>query len=191
MERILTTGIKKIDPNKFKAISYSASKFWDTNWVTNKPDGGLWGSTYTPEENYPSDWVDWCVGDFYNTSSCRFGVSYELNPNGRVCEITSVEDYRSMMKTYGRSQFSPADNAPKWGNITTIDWVKLAKDYDAFHITRDAFLQMRLPSDAILELEHGYLANFYAYDCESWIIFNLDCIDPVTIRNHTFSFDEY
>ena len=26
-----------------------------------KPVGGLWTSTYTPEEEYPSAWVEWCV----------------------------------------------------------------------------------------------------------------------------------
>lgn len=65
-----------------------------------------------------------------------------------------------------------------------IDWKKLSKDYDAFHLTERAFWEMRLPLSNILECEDGSeLCDFYSYDCESWILFNLDCINWGSVIN--------
>ena len=174
----------------FRRVTPNNNMFGD-EWVFNKPDGCLWGSTYTPDDDCPSNWVYWCVGERFHVDKCTFGISFELKANTRICEIRNTEDYKKMMKIYGKSRFSASDNAPKWGNVMAIDWAKLAKDYDTFHITEDAFYELRLPMDDRLEVENGYLANFYSYDCESWIMFNLDCINYESIQNHTFSFDEY
>lgn len=53
-----------------------------------------------------------------------------------------------------------------------IDWEALSKEYDAFHLTEDAMLQMRLEVP-------GYrkFVDFYHWDVETYLLFNLDCID--------------
>lgn len=187
-KRILVAGFNSIDSDKFNRVANMSSGLFDDS--SNKPSGGLWGSTYTPDERYPSQWVDWCVGDGYRVSDCYHGISFELRPDTRICEIRNALEYRKMMETYGKSRFSESDNAPKWGNVISIDWDKLSKDYDAFHLTEKAFYELRLPMTDILETSTGVLANFYSYDCESWILFNLDCIDQESVETHEFSFDD-
>ena len=72
-------------------------------------------------------------------------------------------------------------------NRLVINWDKLSKDYDAFHLTEDAFWSMRLPwdPDELTDVDGNYLENFYSYDCETWIIFNLECINEGSILNHS------
>ena len=67
-----------------------------------------------------------------------------------------------------------------------INFEKLSKDYDAFHLTQDACYEMRMIYPPIYRrnFPHRMLADFYGYDCESWIIFNYDIINQGSIMNH-------
>lgn len=51
-KRILVVGFDSIDSDKFNRVANMNSGLFDDS--LNKPSGGLWGSTYTPDEKYPS-----------------------------------------------------------------------------------------------------------------------------------------
>ena len=70
-------------------------------------------------------------------------------------------------------------------NKVYIDFKRLSEDYDAFHLTEDAFWEMRLMYfDLFTRATHKIMADFYSYDCETWIIFNYDIINQGSIMNH-------
>ena len=145
-----------------------------------------------------SSWLYFIESDF---TSCidkySKGVSFVLNRNAKVYTINTVEDYK---KLYYDGYTIHCDET-NYKYTRSIDFEKLSKDYDAFHLTEDAFYYMRLPMyDDILKVNYTtasseedkinwkpvVLNNFYSYDCETWIIFNLDCINKGSILNHYY-----
>lgn len=181
-KRILVAGIDEIDPSKFEEpMDEKKNIFFGT---MNKPEGCLWGSTYTPDAAYPSDWIRWVQDECYEVEKYNHGIVFRLNQNARICEIDSVESYREMMKTFKITlDVHSKSEMSWWKNPISVNWAELSKAYDAFHLTEDAFWSMRLPMDDRLDTDEGILPNFYAYDCETWIIFNLDCINKGSILN--------
>lgn len=147
----------------------------------NKPAGCLWGSTLLHNEEYPSDWLRWVAGEgFMLDKYSSMAVSFKLSRKAKICTIDTVEDYHRLMRKYAKLKYESG-----LFNEKVIDWKKLSKDYDAFHLTERAFWEMRLPLSNILKCEDGSeLCNFYSYDCESWILFNLDCINWGSVINH-------
>ena len=172
MKRILTTGILSIDKDKFIPCGEN------NETVINKPQSGtcLWGSTMIKEPggNVHSEWSDFTETNYTN-ACCNYGVSYKLNRSARIIEIGSSDDYRDIMRTYS------CDRSSLYVDIgqTSIDFYKLSKDYDAFHLTSDDFWSMRY-----VDMRKHCYTGFYWYDCESWIIFNLECINMGSIINH-------
>ena len=177
-KKILVAGIDEIDPNKFE------KPMKNILGIMNKPEGCLWGSTYTPDATYPSDWIRYVQDERYHVEKYNHGIVFSLNRNVRVCEIDSVESYHEMMKTFKITLDANLKSEMYWwSNPISVNWAELSKAYDAFHLTEDAFWSMRLPMDNRLYTDKGMLSNFYAYDSETWIIFNLDCINKGSILN--------
>ena len=54
---ILSLGFNSFDASKFESTRNSSDYMF-----LNKPKGGFWGSTFTPEDTYVSDWVRWTIG---------------------------------------------------------------------------------------------------------------------------------
>ena len=85
--------------------------------------------------------------------------------------------------------YTPGD-----GFITSLNFVDLSKDYDAFHLTYDGLCSLRSDIDIFFRaggdsnnLMVRFFKNhrdFYSYDAETWILFNLDCINKGSILNH-------
>lgn len=117
-----------------------------------------------------------------NNSSLKniLGISYTLHKNAKICTISCEEDYLDLMDNYS-IEFK--DNILE---EAYIDFEKLSQDYDAFHLTEDAFCEMRIIYPPIYRrnIPHRMLADFYSYDCETWIIFNYDIINQGSIMNH-------
>ena len=110
-------------------------------------------------------------------------VSFKLSRKAKICTIDTVEDYHRLMQKYAKPKYENSEYSSLFKE-KVIDWKKLSKDYDAFHLTERAFWEMRLPLSNILECEDGSeLCDFYSYDCESWILFNLDCINWGSVIN--------
>lgn len=177
MNRILSAGIEHIDPEKFKSPFAPVEDVNDIMCSLNKPNGCLWGSTLLKHGLYLSDWIRYVSECNFHTEKYVKGISYTLLKRAKICEIKTIKDYISIMETY-----SMIDDVVSWEKI--INWTLLASDFDAFHLSSNAFWRLRLPLRRLEDKEGNRLADFYAYDCETWIIFNLDCINKDSIMNH-------
>ena len=165
--RILTIGINEIKPELFHPI---------TSTSLNKPDpregGCLWGSTQINLLNgCTSDWKRWTYSEEFKDSS--YGVSYKLHKKAKILEIKSEDDYVKAMLKYAHLEYGYP-----WEY--SLDFSKISKDYDAFHLTRKAFWEMRIK---FIECDGKKYRDFYSYDAESWIIFNPDCINYGSVIN--------
>lgn len=185
MARILVSGITEIDPSKFNSpINREVNDEYDMSYL-NKPNGCLWGSTKVYDKWYMSDWLRFVSDEDFYVEKYQKAIGFTLKKKTRICTINTVEDYRNIMKRYSKKKFKdkPLDRF----NSLVIDWEALALDYDAFHLTKIAFLRMRLPLNSnLLRDDNGNrLENFYSYDCETWILFNLDCINKGSILNYS------
>ena len=182
MQRILTTGIREIDSNKFTECTAN-------NDITNKPEFGqcLYGSTLIKKKNGSvySDWSYFTQND-YTEKFFNYGISYKLHKSSKIAEIDTFDDYKKLIEKY---PYTPGD-----GFKTALNFVDLSKDYDAFHLTYDGLCSLR--SDIDIFFRAGEDTNdpmvrffknhrdFYSYDAETWILFNLDCINKGSILNH-------
>ena len=172
--RILSIGIKELDENKFNPCNDSGTEL-------NKPPFGtcLYGSTMIKNNDgsVGSDWGRFVQYD-YTSKYFNYGISFTLNKSAKIIEIDNLNDYKNLLSEYVINE----------GFFNTIDFYKLSKDYDAFHVTEKAFWEMRLPI-LMNDEEYDFFYNksnagFYSYDAETWILFNLDCINKGSILNH-------
>ena len=169
--RILTAGISVLEREKFKDASY------DADYLLNKPRGFIWGSTLIKRDGKVySDWIRFVENEQFHHKRYTNGISYTLHKNAKICTISCEEDYLDLMDNYSIGYKDEK---------AYINFEKLSKDYDAFHLTEDAFLQMRLMYlQLFTRTTHKVVADFYDYDCETWIIFNYDIINQGSIMNH-------
>lgn len=168
--RILTTGIRELNKNIFKSCGKEPE--------LNKPSPGscLYGSTLIKKDGcWYSDWMRF-TGLDYTDKFFNYGISYTLNKSVKISDLNNLEDYLNLMKYY------------KYTNLykNQIDFYNLSKDFDAFHLSEDAFWSLRFPflNDTYYTLKENNYDNMYSYDAETWIIFNLDCINEGSIFNH-------
>lgn len=170
MNKLLTFGIDKIDENLFNPVSNYTE--YDCR---NKPmGGGLWASPYKPNNEFVSDWLYWIKYNLSEESGFRkfVGVTYNLKSNSKVLEIDTLNDYLDVLDKYGHIPF------PKYSGKMQLNFEAMSKDYDVFHLTENAVNDLRF-----LFGEAYHLAeDFYYYDVESYILFNLDCIDKDSIE---------
>ena len=176
--RILTAGISVLEREKFKD---SSNYDIDKTCYLNKPRGFIWGSTLIERDGKAySDWIRFVENEQFHHKRYTNGISYTLHKNAKICTISCKEDYLDLMDNYS-TEFKNDDIIGK----AYIDFKKLSKDYDAFHLTEDAFWEMRLMYfDLFTRTTHKVMADFYSYDCETWIIFNYDIINQGSIINH-------
>lgn len=173
--RILTAGISVLEKEKFKDSSY------DADYFLNKPRGFIWGSTLIKRDGKAySDWARFVENEQFHPKKYTNGISYTLHKKAKICTISCEEDYLDLMDNYSieYKNYIP--------DKVYIDFKKLSKDYDAFHLTEDAYYRMRIIYPPIYRrnIPHRMLADFYSYDCETWIIFNYDIINQGSIMNH-------
>lgn len=166
--RIATFGIDCIDKDKFKT---------EGDILLNKPNYGLYGSTLINRNGLDwSSWLDFVESESFHIDKYYKGISYTLHKKSKICTINSYESYIDILYKY-----------PKYDDLNKlcIDFDKLKLDYDAFHLTEKAFYEMRLLPDNIISIQSKEVVinDFYSYDCETWIIFNLDCINFDSIQN--------
>ena len=96
--RIVVAGIKEIDESKFRTITDPLPKGKCDMSFLNKPNGCLWGSTMTPNDYYLSDWLRWVSEENFHIEKYEAGaISFTLKKKAKVCEISSVEDYKNLM----------------------------------------------------------------------------------------------
>ena len=176
--RILSIGVKKLDydiiTGNIKSIDL------------NKPWGNiLYGSTLDklPCGLITSSWNYFTACD-YTEKWCKHGVSFTLYKKSKILEIDSLEDYIRYMDKYKIPNID--DSKGRGPYKYQLDFYKISKDFDAFHLTEKAFYELRLPffNDIFDVLYNLHYDNFYSYDAETWIIFNSDCINKGSVLYH-------
>lgn len=143
-------GLSCYNPTKFKEVTNEQD-------YLNKPEGGLWSSPANSEWG----WKDWCDSEMWRKGfglSC--GFKFKLKKSARIFAIDSLSDYRACVEKYGKGI--------RWSDRKVIDWEKISKEYDGLFLTLKGFDETRIGLD-----------GFHTWDCESMVIFNLDCVSEV------------
>lgn len=183
METILSFKVGDyLDESKFECVR-------NDRFMFNKPSGCLWGSTYTPNEDFPSKWVEWGIyEEFFNTNEDFNGLIYSLKLDSRVLRIETAEDFIHLLLPF----YTIFGKLIKYGSFRKdyicdayCSFEDIAKSYDAMHISdnvihyfRGSDVFKKLRSDGLIIEYNG----FDTMDVESWILFNLNCIDESSIK---------
>lgn len=148
MVRIISFGKTELTEEKFIQPK--------NDWI--KPIGGIWGSTYIPDEVYSSDWERWCIEENFGYN-WREAVIFTLKPDAKVYEIDSVQDLNNLARAY---------NVHGNGVLTRLDFeAMVAAGIDAIHLTEKGQKETRFSRPYTL----------YGWDVESWLILNIHAID--------------
>ena len=148
MKQWLTMGIENIDKDKWIEVS---------NNSFNKPYGGLWACEYKPNNEFKSDWLEWCDNEMPNWTK-NYGVVFELKDDTIIYTINTYEDLEKLYNKY-----------PKESNLLgfskLIDFEKASKDYDVIFLTNEGQWATRFGD-----------INLYGWDIECILIMNFDYI---------------
>jgi hypothetical protein len=136
-----------------------------------KPLGGLWSSTYRPNEKYPSEWVEWCSLESFCLERLKFGLTFEFKKNIKTFKIDNGNDLTILKKKIGLFAIHKSLNFLK-----NLNYEQACKYFDVIYLT----------SKGQIETRYLELPNFYGWDCESCFILNFDCIDLESVRQITF-----
>lgn len=173
--RMLVAGIDRISRDLFCGVGYPDYR--------NKPcHGGLWASTFDKQRN-SSAWLDWVQDNDFHLDKYINAISFTLNKSAKIYRINSKNDYMKLLKWCGYDFIHYPGAEP----VKSIDFVKLSKYYDAVYISDNVIFDFELRYTTMSSGFNG----FYCYDVESWILFNLDCINQGSIFNHNFKLKAY
>lgn len=184
MNKIITLGIDTLDEDKFNHHLTSAKKQHMS--ALNKPAGSLWGSTFTPDEDYCSDWHRWSDQEEYATYTT--GCIYQLKSTARVYTIDTVDDLVGLLKRYPYISY-----LGNWVHPLTvyIDYNKVCQDIDAIHLTHNGNNQTHLLwGHDVIPIQVGgnniscKISDLNSWDVESWLILNFDCIDLKSVQQY-------
>lgn len=139
--------------------------------VKPPPGTGLWTSTYNPSlakdgNQVCSEWLDFVVSEMPQRV-WRFGYIYDVARDLKILEISSHEDLMQVNDVYGYEDEISIELAGKYpghGVHRWPDWGKLARDFDAVHLTSAGQWDTRMPYKP--EVKYGN-DNLYGWDCES------------------------
>ena len=158
--KFLTTGRNSLREDMFNKVKNKE--------YINKPEGGIWSSPYTENEEYKSDWLRFCIEEDFNTGNIEIGVLFNIKEDSRVFVIDSMDDLKELYKKYKRNE--------RTGSILCeyyLDFEKLALDYDAIYLTSEGEWKTRFPE----RINSGEAISLYGWDVETLLILNFYCID--------------
>lgn len=144
-----------IDKNKFERISNKRP-------FLNKPIGGLWAS---PQDSRYG-WIDWCEGeDFRLDKYSKVYQDFTLKESSKLLVINNLKDFMRCLRRF------PLEN--KWvPEEKLIDFLSIeAAGYDGVYLTERGNRECHLPLQCASSLN--------SWDCESVVLFNLDCIEKI------------
>lgn len=126
------------------------------NQIHVKPAGGFWTSTFTPQKQESSAWVEWCASESQDWIT-KFGYVLEVLETARIYSIESVGDLEKLLRDYDpvvwRSKNFELED--KYLNYELI-----SKDFDGVHLTEDGQWRTRMSKPGL-----------YGWDCESTLWF--------------------
>lgn len=151
-------GPEKPSRERFKPITENPGPGWTK--PRPKKGGGFWTSTYTGRETI-SDYVQFVKREGLGFKPGSKAYLLEPDPDARIFEIRSYTDLEALAKKYGIGR----------GDEFTFDFVKMAQDFDAIHLTREA-----LPE--VTNMNKKY--SLFGWDTEStlWLNFKVRPYKP-------------
>lgn len=139
----------------------------------NKPTGGLWTSTYTPDDKYPSDWHRGLATNRAIQIAQQHAAGKRLtdwllvpSPEARICVIASLNDALAFTRDYHLStlpRHAQIGGSIGWMIAYEItNWEAVGRSFDAVSLTANA-------ADAVAyEAAHSQIETaFHTWNCES------------------------
>tara|TARA_Y100001951_G_C11163793_1_gene196292 strand:- start:19 stop:576 length:558 start_codon:yes stop_codon:yes gene_type:complete len=138
----------------------------------NKPKNGLWSSTYHPDEEYISDWIEWCAT---NLQECWIGqdnILLDINRDSKIFRIDEYQDLKNLYSLYPN---------PK-NNRGFLDYAQIKNDWDIIWLTMKGQYETHWTEPAL-----GFTStrlDLYGWDSESSLILNnvVDRFKKITTR---------
>ncbi len=150
----------RITLSKMELIHYGANKYdpkkfrkvENMNFV--KPKGGLWTSPVDSEFG----WKDWCVAEDFRSCNKENSFKVRFKDDAKVAIIDTYEDMDKL----------PLQD-DRFHSILMPNFESLAIDIDAIWMTAEGQWATRM----------SHPKSLYGWDCESVLIMNPDCIEPI------------
>ncbi|HWB16002.1 MAG TPA: hypothetical protein VG538_06300 [Vicinamibacterales bacterium] len=154
----------------------------------NKPSGGLWTSSYTPDDDYLSDWHRGLAMNRAIQIAQQHAAGKQLtdwllvpSPEARVCMIASLEDAVVFTRDYRLATLPRhAGIGGPLGVLVACEitnWEAAGRSLDAVSLTADA-------ADAVAyERAHARVETaFHTWNCEStlWFRWAFVRVEPIT-----------
>lgn len=157
-------SITPITNTKFKALP--------------KPNGGLWLSTYTPNEEFLSEW-DMASNDMFGSNDHKPCSLITLKESTRIYTINSHADLTPFVNKYKVIEKDPAlQGILSTLEFAPIDFETVCKDYDCIHLTSIGQCRTRFSAGK----DSPY--SLYGWDSESLLVLNKECIDTIELTNY-------
>lgn len=133
-----------------------------------KPIGGLWSSTYTPNEEYHSSWAEWCYFEQFFKHQLNRGVIFEFKKTARIFTVDSYIDLCNLKTLAGK--YDPTGGMLHFS--VGLNYEEAKNHFDVIHLTERGQMETRFSMPDSL----------YGWDCECCLILDYDCIDEQTIK---------
>ena len=135
-----------------------------------KPEkGGVWTSTFTPNAEYCSEWIEWCCSEGpHDWIDCDRCVVLSANKEVNVYAINTYKDAEKLYASYGLPETEVSRSL--------FDWTAISKDYDGVMLTQLGQICTRFSRPISL----------YGWDCESSIWFRNVFSSAVPLREVKF-----
>lgn len=123
--------------------------------ITNKPDGGLWTSTFDPR--YGSGWVQFCYAEDVFVPDNELWMSTLVYPRDdvRVYDINTLADLEMLIWRF------PAKYPEFRSYSDVVNYEAASEFYDAIHLSDAGQWNTRLT-----------VPNLYGWDCECTLRLN-------------------
>lgn len=139
---------------KYKSYGKLPKEFYGVEGsFFNKPRGGLWGCR-------GEEWRDWCLCEQFEVKKLKHYFYFKLKKNSKVYRIRTKKDFINLCEKY-----------PNYSE-NTIDFIEMAKDYDAVEVVGDIVYKLRF---GVEENKLGFdMAGhgLYAWDVPSICVLN-------------------
>ena len=156
LKRQLIVGIDQLKKELFNPVKHV---------IPFKPDGGLWSSTYTPNDKYKSDWLWYYFNAGHTFHDLSKALTFEFKKGIRVYTVDSYEALLELIRFVGKVEYFkvPFKTEMNMG----INFIKASEFYDVIYLT----------FKGQFETKEIYKANLCTWDCECCYIMNFDAID--------------
>jgi len=146
-----------IDKNKFRLIKNELA-------ISNKPRGGLW---CCPVDNVRFDWKYFCELEDFRRESLGTFTKFHFSKPKNLLKIKTAKD----VEQYTEILLPTPDQIWLDRKYKTINFEKLAQDYDGIWLTEEAYI---LSQQELRPWESEEHELFCTWDCECLLLFNLD-----------------